>query len=546
MLGQCNPDDVLQTLADTVVPELERRREQERYRGLLRVIVRAWREEADGRHARSLRVAVPKGVLVEEGGPAGRLATDCLSTAHSTCEPRVPRAVRGDAAAEACLRAETVVRERVCEGGSGLLPVSRSAVPAGTLARLLLVYARLVEGGRLRRRRLEGVRPERRVQGRLIPAGRPAEEAWQARVARVRQRAEQEGVEVPVMGGEVVAARYVRRRARAVGLQGGEVAGAEGTPGNGYGGSGVREVACGCPGCERGDGCVDAGAGVGSHLVPGGGVDGGGGGGGAGGGGAGGGGEGGRGEGGGGAGGGGEGEGGAGGGGEGGCGAGGGGAGGGCEGGDGEGGGGDGGDGQGGGGAGGGGTDGGGASRGGGAGSGGGSDLREGRTEAVWAFAGWGEGGRELPYRRLQSEGGVVRPRALRARARTVQCGVHVGGGQGVGGACAPASGGGASLVRRLELPLLRAGGGGGVGDARGGAWAGGACEGGAEGAGPWAPGGVGCRQRRWGVHAPEGAEHRCGGENGLFLVTLIQVPCRVPNSNTKPVLDVSRESLQL
>ena len=38
---------------------------------------------------------------------------------------------------------------------------------------------------------------------------------------------------------------------------------------------------------------------------------------------------------------------------------------------------------------------------------------------------------------------------------RTVQCGVHVGGGQGVGGACAPASGGGVSSVRRLELPLL-------------------------------------------------------------------------------------------
>ena len=51
---------------------------------------------------------------------------------------------------------------------------------------------------------------------------------------------------------------------------------------------------------------------------------------------------------------------------------------------------------------------------------------------------------------------------------------------------------------------------------------------------------------RRWGVHAPEGAKHRCTGENGLFLVTLIQVPCRAPNSNAKPVLDVSRESLQL
>ena len=40
--------------------ELERRRDQEKYRGLLRTVVRAWREESDGRHARSLRVALPK------------------------------------------------------------------------------------------------------------------------------------------------------------------------------------------------------------------------------------------------------------------------------------------------------------------------------------------------------------------------------------------------------------------------------------------------------------------------------------------------------
>ena len=45
---------------------------------------------------------------------------------------------------------------------------------------------------------------------------------------------------------------------------------------------------------------------------------------------------------------------------------------------------------------------------------------------------------------------------------------------------------------------------------------------------------------------APEGAEQRCGSENGLFLLTLMQVPRRAPNSNAKPVLllDVSRESL--
>ena len=40
--------------------------------------------------------------------------------------------------------------------------VARSAVPAGTQARLLLTYIRLVEGGRLRRRRWE-FWPEHRV-----------------------------------------------------------------------------------------------------------------------------------------------------------------------------------------------------------------------------------------------------------------------------------------------------------------------------------------------------------------------------------------------
>ena len=43
--------------------ELERRRAQEKYRGLLRTVVRAWREEADGRKAKTLRsVALRPGV----------------------------------------------------------------------------------------------------------------------------------------------------------------------------------------------------------------------------------------------------------------------------------------------------------------------------------------------------------------------------------------------------------------------------------------------------------------------------------------------------
>eukprot|EP00964_Phaeocystis_antarctica_P056583 scaffold33393_cov62-Phaeocystis_antarctica.AAC.1 len=68
--------------------ELERRLQQERCRGLMRVVVRVWREEADGRKARSLRVAVPKGRLVEAGRHAGRLGSgDCLSTEHVPWRP---------------------------------------------------------------------------------------------------------------------------------------------------------------------------------------------------------------------------------------------------------------------------------------------------------------------------------------------------------------------------------------------------------------------------------------------------------------------------
>ena len=54
------------------------------------------------------------------------------------------------------LRKELLRRERKCESGSGVL-LARSAVPAGTRARLLLTYIRLVEGGRLQRDRRERV-----------------------------------------------------------------------------------------------------------------------------------------------------------------------------------------------------------------------------------------------------------------------------------------------------------------------------------------------------------------------------------------------------
>lgn len=122
--------------------EIERRRDQERCRELMRLLVRAWREEADGRHARSMRVALPTGQLIAQGGPRGRLGTDCLPTVHTTVKPSKPTEKevekKGKAAAEARLHNEMMACERKCEGGGGVLPVARSAVPAGTRARLLL------------------------------------------------------------------------------------------------------------------------------------------------------------------------------------------------------------------------------------------------------------------------------------------------------------------------------------------------------------------------------------------------------------------------
>ena len=76
--------------------------------------------------------------------------TDALSTICSS------QRVSGRGAGEELqrdLREELLRRERKCESGSGVLPVARSAVPAGTRARLLLTYIRLVEGGRLQRDR---------------------------------------------------------------------------------------------------------------------------------------------------------------------------------------------------------------------------------------------------------------------------------------------------------------------------------------------------------------------------------------------------------
>ena len=202
--------------------ELERRRDQERFRGLLRTVMRAWREQADGRCACSMRVALPTGQLVVQGAPAGRLGTDCLPTVHTTVQPRRPTAreegqTGTKAAAEARLHQEMMEREVRCEGGNGVLPVARSAAPAGTQARLLLTYIRLVEGGRLRRRRWE-FWPEHRVGvGRkafVMTAGYPARQDLLARIERVRLLELKEGVRRPVedYGPD---ARASRRRGRA-------------------------------------------------------------------------------------------------------------------------------------------------------------------------------------------------------------------------------------------------------------------------------------------------------------------------------------------
>ena len=154
----------------------------------MRLVVRAWREKADGRGARSKRVALASGQLVTQGGPAGRLGTDSLPTTHTTLQPRVPKKEQGNAIAEARLNDELLVRERKCEGGSGMLPVARSAVPACTQARLLLTYARLVECGRLRGRKRE-FWPERTIgNGKRapLPAGYPAQKDLWQRIERAR------------------------------------------------------------------------------------------------------------------------------------------------------------------------------------------------------------------------------------------------------------------------------------------------------------------------------------------------------------------------
>ena len=65
--------------------------------------------------------------------------------------PRIPRSATKEE--EEALWEEAMGRELQCEGGGGRLPIARSALPAGSMARLLLTHIRLVEGGRLKARK---------------------------------------------------------------------------------------------------------------------------------------------------------------------------------------------------------------------------------------------------------------------------------------------------------------------------------------------------------------------------------------------------------
>ena len=108
--------------------------------------------------------------------------------------------------------------ERKCEGGGGVLPVARSAVPAGTRARLLLTYTRLVMGGRLRARRWE-LWPERKVgtgrNARVLEAGYPAQLDLEGRITRASELELAEGLREPVVSGEPDE-RTRRRQGRAM------------------------------------------------------------------------------------------------------------------------------------------------------------------------------------------------------------------------------------------------------------------------------------------------------------------------------------------
>jgi hypothetical protein len=68
--------------------EVKRRNNQERARGLMKLIVRAWREETDGRKARSLRGAKDWDIKTHA---QSQMPTDCLTTACTSIHPEIAR-----------------------------------------------------------------------------------------------------------------------------------------------------------------------------------------------------------------------------------------------------------------------------------------------------------------------------------------------------------------------------------------------------------------------------------------------------------------------
>ena len=141
--------------------ELWRRGEQERYRGLVRLIVRAWREVADGRRAgggSGLPVAEAeiRSVAWAAAVPE-RAVVDGLAVPFEIAEQvAVPVGGEGGVAVQARpvqvatpleTRYVATCTQRTVSEEARLAVTAVSAVRPGTQARALLLYARLVHGG---------------------------------------------------------------------------------------------------------------------------------------------------------------------------------------------------------------------------------------------------------------------------------------------------------------------------------------------------------------------------------------------------------------
>ena len=145
---------------------------------------------------------------------------------RSRARPRAsPQGARPAPAGESCAGHRRAARRRVRRGGRGM---NRSRALSATFlksrragATMSPEYARLVEGGRFRKRRRESERRwTEQKDGCTFNVGPPAFEDKKAREERLRRPEEQEGCIVwrPVLqeGNE----RDARRMARAVGMHG--------------------------------------------------------------------------------------------------------------------------------------------------------------------------------------------------------------------------------------------------------------------------------------------------------------------------------------